>query len=47
MAMAEAHLVATYNREGHDIIDHYTNEIAGEGDLQEGSHKKHQVLQVI
>lgn len=36
MAMAEAHLAATYNREGHDIIDHYTYVIAGDGDLQEG-----------
>src|SRR5687768_12527256 len=24
LAMAEAHLAATYNREGHTIVDHYT-----------------------
>ena len=36
MAMAEAHLAAVYNRDGHEIIDHYTYVIAGDGDLQEG-----------
>ena len=36
MAMAEAHLAATYNREGHEIIDHYTYVIAGDGDMMEG-----------
>jgi len=36
MAMAEAHLAATYNREGHAIIDHYTYALCGDGDLMEG-----------
>ena len=36
MAMTEAHLAAKYNKEGHDVIDHYTYVIAGDGDLQEG-----------
>ncbi len=37
MAMAEAHLAATYNREGHSIVDHYTYAICGDGDLMEGA----------
>lgn len=36
MAMAEAHLAATYNREGFPVIDHYTYAICGDGDLMEG-----------
>src|SRR3954470_24933416 len=36
MAVAEAHLAATFNREGHDIIDHYTWFICSDGDLMEG-----------
>lgn len=36
MAMAEAHLAQTYNREGFDIIDHYTYALCGDGDLMEG-----------
>jgi len=36
MAMAEAHLAATYNREGYDLINHYTYGICGDGDLSEG-----------
>ncbi|TCP52122.1 transketolase [Tumebacillus sp. BK434] len=36
MAMAEAHLAATYNREGHEIIDHFTYALCGDGDLMEG-----------
>ncbi len=36
MAMAEAHLAATYNKEGHDVIDHYTYALCGDGDLMEG-----------
>ncbi len=36
MAMAEAHLAAVYNREGYNIIDHYTYVICGDGDLMEG-----------
>lgn len=36
MAMAEAHLAATYNRPGYDMVDHYTFSICGDGDLMEG-----------
>ena len=36
MAMAEAHLAATYNKENHSIIDHYTYALCGDGDLMEG-----------
>jgi transketolase len=36
MAMAEAQLAATYNREGFPVIDHYTYSICGDGDLMEG-----------
>ena len=36
IALAEAHLAAVYNRPGHEIIDHYTYVIAGDGDLMEG-----------
>ncbi len=35
-ALAEAHLAATFNREGHAIVDHYTYFIAGDGCLMEG-----------
>ncbi len=35
LALAEAHLAATYNRE-QAIVDHYTYCIAGDGDLMEG-----------
>ncbi len=36
MAMAEAHLAAKFNREGFNIIDHYTYVLTGDGCLQEG-----------
>lgn len=36
MAMAEAHLAATYNKEGHEIVNHFTYSICGDGDLMEG-----------
>ncbi len=36
MALAEAHLAATYNRPGHSIVDHFTYVIASDGDLMEG-----------
>ncbi|MYL48601.1 transketolase [Halobacillus litoralis] len=36
MAMAEAHLAAKYNREGYNVVDHYTYTICGDGDLMEG-----------
>jgi len=36
MAIAEAQLAATFNRPGHDIIDHNTYFIASDGDIMEG-----------
>ncbi|MBD2867763.1 transketolase [Paenibacillus arenilitoris] len=36
MALAEAQLAATYNKEGHDVINHFTYSICGDGDLMEG-----------
>ncbi|MFC5401515.1 transketolase [Cohnella soli] len=36
MALAEAQLGATYNRDGHEIINHFTYSICGDGDLMEG-----------
>lgn len=36
MAMAERHLAATYNREGYEMVNHYTYAICGDGDLMEG-----------
>src|SRR5438874_9147333 len=36
MAIAEAWLAARYNRPGHDIVNHYTYAICGDGDLMEG-----------
>lgn len=36
MAMAEAHLSATYNQAGYPIVDHYTYSLCGDGDLMEG-----------
>jgi transketolase len=36
MAIAESWLRARYNRPGHDIVDHYTYAICGDGDLMEG-----------
>lgn len=36
MAAAEAHLAATFNRDGHAIVDHHTWFIAGDGCLMEG-----------
>ncbi len=35
-AVAESHLAATFNRPGHDIVDHYTYFVAGDGCLMEG-----------
>jgi len=35
-AIAEAQLAATYNRPGHDIVDHFTYAIVTDGDLMEG-----------
>ncbi len=36
MAIAEQFLAATFNRDGHEIIDHYTYVIASDGDIMEG-----------
>jgi transketolase len=36
MAMAERYLAATFNRPGHEIVNHYTYGICGDGDLMEG-----------
>jgi transketolase len=36
MAMAERHLAATYNKDGFDVVNHYTYSICGDGDLMEG-----------
>ncbi len=36
MAIAEARLAAEFNRDGHDIVDHWTYTLCSDGDLQEG-----------
>ena len=36
MAVAEAHLAATFNRDGFPIVDHYTYVLCGDGCLEEG-----------
>ncbi|MEZ4507628.1 MAG: hypothetical protein R2848_17680 [Thermomicrobiales bacterium] len=36
MAIAERFLAATYNRDGHELIDHYTYAIVSDGDVMEG-----------
>jgi transketolase len=36
MAIAEAHLAARFNRPGHEIINHHTYVLAGDGDMMEG-----------
>jgi len=36
MAVAEAHLAAEFNRDGHTVIDHHTWFICSDGDLMEG-----------
>jgi transketolase len=36
MAIAEAHLAARYNRPGHEIFNHHTYVLAGDGDFMEG-----------
>jgi transketolase len=35
-ALAERMLAARFNRDGHEIIDHFTYSIASDGDMQEG-----------
>ncbi len=37
MAIAEAKLAAKFNREGHDIINHFTYAFCSDGDLMEGA----------
>jgi transketolase len=36
MAMAERHLAAKFNKPGHEIVDHYTYALCGDGCLMEG-----------
>ncbi|MFE5317494.1 transketolase [Paenibacillus sp. NPDC056579] len=36
MALAEAHMAATYNRDSFNVMDHYTYAICGDGDMMEG-----------
>ncbi len=36
MAMAEAHLAATFNKPGYPVVDHYTFVLGGDGCLMEG-----------
>jgi transketolase len=36
MAVAEAHLAATFNKPGQEVVDHYTYFICSDGDLMEG-----------
>jgi transketolase len=36
MAMAERHLAARFNSPGHEIVDHYTYMVCGDGDMMEG-----------
>ncbi len=36
MAISEAHLAAMFNKDGYDIIDHYTYALAGDGCMMEG-----------
>ena len=36
MAMAEAHLAAKFNRDGYNIVDHYTYALGGDGCMMEG-----------
>lgn len=36
MAMAEAHMAARFNRDGYNVIDHYTFVLGGDGCMQEG-----------
>ena len=36
MAMAERHLAARFNRDGHDLVNHHIYMMCGDGDLMEG-----------
>lgn len=35
-ALAEAYLASYFNRDGHNIVDHYTYALVGDGDIMEG-----------
>ncbi len=35
-AMSERHLASVYNKPGHEIVDHYTYVVCGDGDMMEG-----------
>ena len=37
MAIAEAHLAALFNRDGHELVDHHTYVFCSDGDLMEGA----------
>jgi transketolase len=37
MAMAEAHLAAVFNQDGHNIVDHHTYAFCSDGDFMEGA----------
>ena len=36
MAMAEAHLAAVFNKDGYNVVDHYTYVLGGDGCMMEG-----------
>lgn len=36
MAIAEAHVAARFNRDGENLVDHFTYVMAGDGDMMEG-----------
>jgi transketolase len=36
LAIAEKHLAAVYNKPGHEIVNHYTYSLCGDGDMMEG-----------
>lgn len=36
MAMAESHLASVFNKEGYDVVDHYTYALGGDGCMMEG-----------
>jgi transketolase len=36
MAIAEKHLASIYNRDGYEIVNHYTYALCGDGDMMEG-----------
>ena len=36
MAMAQAHLASVFNKDGFDVIDHYTDVLGGDGCMMEG-----------